>query len=89
MTTLNFREVRSGTADIEVRFESGDHNDGSPFDGPYGTLAHAYFPYGGQAGLAGDCHFDDVEVWTVNTYQGKARLVQCRVEQTCGDSSAG
>jgi len=57
-------QVSSG-ADIDVRFETGDHGDGASnaFDGVGGTLAHAFYPppYGN---FAGDLHFDDAETWT-------------------------
>ena len=59
---LTFIRAVGGKVDIEIRFATGYHGDNYPFDGPGGTLAHASYPADG-----GDIHFDDSEVWTINT----------------------
>ncbi|XP_071808779.1 matrix metalloproteinase-19-like [Asterias amurensis] len=65
VTPLTFTRVFGTTAaDIIITFNSGNHNDGNPFDGASGVLAHAYFPENG------DAHFDEAETWTINTFQG-------------------
>ena len=64
-TPLRFRRVSDGTSgDIVIRFVTGDHGDGSAFDGPSGVLAHAFFPSNGGS-IRGDTHFDDAEGWTI------------------------
>lgn len=65
VTPLKFTRKSSGSVHIEIRFETGEHGDGDPFDGPSGTLAHAYFPQFG-----GDAHFDNQEFWTINEFRG-------------------
>ena len=69
-TPLSFRRVSDGTSgDIVIRFVTGDHGDGSPFDGASGVLAHAFFPSNGGS-IRGDTHFDDAEAWTVTVPPG-------------------
>ncbi|KAL3369718.1 hypothetical protein AABB24_006985 [Solanum stoloniferum] len=61
VTPLSFTEIASfQSADIKIGFFTGDHNDGEPFDGPMGTLAHAFSP------PAGNFHLDGEENWVVD-----------------------
>lgn len=61
---------------IDIRFERGEHGDWDEFDGPDGTLAHAFFPrYGGAV------HFDDDESWTVGNDQSGPNLFQIAVHE--------
>ena len=69
-TPLRFRRVADGTGgDIIIRFVTGDHGDGSPFDGPSNVLAHAFYP-SNSGTIRGDTHFDDAEGWTVTIPTG-------------------
>lgn len=53
-------------ADIEIGFERGDHGDGTinSFDGPGGTIAHAFRP------TIGLFHYDADERWAVGPAAG-------------------
>lgn len=62
---LTFTEV-SGTGDMVIGFFTGNHGDGSSFDGPGSVLAHGFFPPPNGGAIAGDLHFDDAETWTTN-----------------------
>lgn len=66
---LTFTEASPGTAELVFRFVDGAHGDGDgdePFDGPGNVLAHAFFPRPAGGPLAGNLHFDEGELWTVD-----------------------
>uniref|UniRef100_A0A8C6TZK4 Collagenase 3 n=1 Tax=Neogobius melanostomus TaxID=47308 RepID=A0A8C6TZK4_9GOBI len=64
VTPMKFRKRGRREADIAISFYSGDHQDGTPFDGKQGILAHAFLP---GIGIGGDVHFDAEEDWSTNS----------------------
>ncbi|GMS87186.1 hypothetical protein PENTCL1PPCAC_9361 [Pristionchus entomophagus] len=75
--TLEFAEAtQESDADINIRWEEGQHGDRFPFDGDgddnENVLAHTFYPDYKPFPLNGDIHFDDAEKWSlqvgVNTF---------------------
>ncbi|KAK6922121.1 LOW QUALITY PROTEIN: Peptidase M10, metallopeptidase [Dillenia turbinata] len=60
VSLFRFQEITDNSnTEIQIGFYTRDHGDGSPFDGPWGTLAHAFWPEDGRL------HFDADESWSV------------------------
>ncbi|KAL6994297.1 hypothetical protein U1Q18_012404 [Sarracenia purpurea var. burkii] len=55
-------------ANMKISFHRLDHGDGHPFDGPGGTLAHAWAPTDGRF------HYDADESWSVGAVPGSFDL---------------
>jgi len=67
--------------DINIGFYSRRHaRDPYEFDGPGGTIAHAFYPLI-QTGLAGDVHFDDDEYFTLYGEDGGISLFWTAVHE--------
>ncbi len=62
---VTFTERASGAVDFLIGWFTGDHGDGSAFDGVGNTLAHAFYPPPCGGSHAGKMHFDDAETWSL------------------------
>ncbi|XP_051117717.1 metalloendoproteinase 3-MMP-like [Andrographis paniculata] len=68
-TRFSFARVPSNSrSDLSIGFFSGNHNDGSPFDGRGGVLAHAFAPTDGRF------HYDAAENWVNGASPGRFDL---------------
>lgn len=61
---IEFSEVGlANNPNFLIGWFTGDHGDGSPFDGVGNTLAHAFYPPPCGGIHAGNLHYDDDETW--------------------------
>ncbi|MEZ4399025.1 MAG: matrixin family metalloprotease [Kofleriaceae bacterium] len=72
---LDFAEVDAASGPVlTFGWYTGDHGDGSAFDGAGNTLAHAFYPPTCGGTYAGRCHFDDDEGWSTAPGPGQFDL---------------
>ncbi len=56
----------SGTGTVDIKFASGDHGDGYPFQPLGSVLAHTFYPVPlNPEPIAGDMHFNTDEGWQI------------------------
>ncbi|CAA3004106.1 metalloendoproteinase 2-MMP-like [Olea europaea var. sylvestris] len=63
-SATHFTFSQSQNPNLVIGFHTGDHGDGSNFDGPGGILAHAFPPTDGRF------HYDADESWSVGQVPG-------------------
>ncbi|KAG6420907.1 hypothetical protein SASPL_117451 [Salvia splendens] len=63
-THFTFARVQTyQISDLVIGFHRYDHGDGAPFDGPGGTIAHAFSPTNGRF------HYDADEWWSIGSVE--------------------
>lgn len=68
---IDFSEVGvANNPNFTIGWFTGNHGDGSSFDGPSNTLAHAFFPPPCGGVHSGKFHFDDAETWRLQAGPG-------------------
>ena len=71
-TNINFKEISGNQPDIWVKFVTKDRIGQYSFDGPGGSIAHAFHPnYNTDNNLSGDINFDDDEEYTYGSAKGR------------------
>ncbi|MHC4403424.1 MAG: matrixin family metalloprotease [Planctomycetota bacterium] len=71
VSPLRFTEVApTENPTFRIGWFSGDHSDGSPFDGVGRVIAHAFFPPPCGGTHAGDMHFDEDEEFAASAADG-------------------
>lgn len=82
VANLRFSEVQATqNPDFRIAWRSGNHGDGSGFDGPGNTLAHAFFPPPCGGPNAGDMHFDEAETWIEDPSENGILLLQVAIHE--------
>ena len=67
VTNIDFIEAcNTSEADIRISWEVGSHGDNLPFLVSENEIAHAFAPPPNAGALAGDIHFNEAELWTLN-----------------------